>query len=151
MKSAFKLISFVVALLLAQTSFAQTVDKLKTETEFGNHIVRHVVFNSTFVLPEVAKTYQLKRSKYESVLNIALSKKGEIGSFPAKVSGTVKNLMQQQKTLKFKEVSEKNATYYLAPIRVANEELLHFEISVTPEGSDEAYVVTFSQTVYADE
>ncbi|MFL0811362.1 MAG: DUF4426 domain-containing protein [Agarilytica sp.] len=141
----------VLHFVLLSSAQAQTVEKLKTETEFGDYIVRHVVFNSTFVLPEVSKSYQIKRSKYESLLNVAVSKKGEIGSIPAKVSGTTKNLIQQQKQLNFKEISEKDATYYIAPIRVANEELLHFTVHVTPENSDEAFVVNFSLTVYADD
>jgi len=135
---------------IAPHSFAQKDPNLTFETNVGGYTVRHVVFNSTFVLPEVAKIYGIKRSKYESMLNVSLSPQGKAGSLPAEVKGTITNLMQQQKVLQFKEIKEKNATYYLAPIRVSNEELLHFELTLKP-ASGEALQVKFSQTVYADE
>jgi hypothetical protein len=138
--------------LLAFTpaSHGQKDPNLRIETVVNGYTVRHVVFNSTFVLPEVAKIYGVKRSKFESLLNVSVNPKGELGSMPAEVTGTITNMMQQQKILEFKEIKEKDATYYLAPIRINNEELLHFDLSVTPAGG-EALRVKFSQTVYADE
>ncbi|MFL0800232.1 MAG: DUF4426 domain-containing protein [Agarilytica sp.] len=130
---------------------AQAAKPYDTTTEFAEYTVKHVVFNSTFVLPEIAKIYKLKRSKYESLLNISIYKKGEVGSIPATISGTVKNLMQQQKVLDIKQIEEQNAVYYLSPVRVANEELLHFELNVRPKGSKQDLTVKFSQKVYADE
>ena len=139
--------------MLALSASAQKDPKLKTESDFENYRVQHVVFNSTFIQEDIAKTYGLKRSKYESLLNISVydkRSKKTIATVPAKITGTVKNLMQQQKTLDVIEINEKDTVYYLAPIRVANEELLHFELSITPKGSD-PLIVKFSQTVYADE
>lgn len=142
---------FFITVLLSGLSLAQKDPDLQFQTVFGDYTVRHVVFNSTFIQPEVAKIYQIKRSKYESILNVSLSPKGQIGSIPAVVEGTVTNLMQQQRTLTFKEIREDNATYYIAPIRVANEEHLKFNLNVRPLDSDETIAVKFSQTVYADE
>ncbi len=144
-------LSTIIFLCLSTLTFAQPGKSYNTTTDFAEYTVRHVVFNSTFVLPDVAKIYKLKRSKYESLLNISVYKKGEAGSIPATISGTVKNLMQQQKVLDVKEIEEKNAVYYLSPIRVANEELLHFELIIRPDGSQQDLTVKFSQKVYADE
>lgn len=147
--------SLCVVLLVGMTTIgvAQRDPNLKIETQFERYSVRHVVFNSTFVLPEVARIHGIKRSKYESLLNVSLTGRDAVGSIPARVTGTVSNLMQQQKDLVFKEIREKNATYYLAPVRVANEEVLHFRLRVTPEGmtAGKTLEVNFSQTVYADE
>jgi len=124
---------------------------LQTQSSFGEYTVQHVVFNSTFVLPDVARAYKLKRSKYESLLNISVFKKGLNGSLPAALSGTVTNLLQQQKSLEFIKIEEKDTTYYLAAIRINNEEKLHFNIDVTVDGHTETFNLRFSQTVYADE
>lgn len=139
--------------MLSFCASAQKDPDLKTESDFKHYRVQHVVFNSTFIQEDIAKAYGLKRSKYESLLNISVYDKRSqktIATVPANISGTVKNLMQQQKSLNVIEINEKDTVYYLAPIRIANEELLHFELSITPEGSEPLHV-TFSQTVYADE
>ncbi len=150
------LTAFILSLsltIVAPTALGQRSPDFKTESVFDKYRVRHVVFNSTFVQPEVAKIYQIKRSKYESILNVSLSKLTEDGSLPAAITGTVTNLMQQQKNLVFQEISEENATYYIAPVRIANEELLRFELRVIPQLDSEQVPLTvkFSQTVYADE
>ena len=122
--------------------------KMKTETEVNGYIVRHVIFNSTFVLPEIAQQYDLKRSEYESLLNISINKPGEYGGEDVKLEGTYKNLMQQQKILRFKKIEEKDAIYYLAPVRISGEEMLHFHLTVTTP--DDSFEVKFSQKVYSD-
>ncbi|MFL0803997.1 MAG: DUF4426 domain-containing protein [Agarilytica sp.] len=151
MRQLFIGISILIFACFSTCAFSQEGKPYDTTTDFAEYTVRHVVFNSTFVLPEVAKIYQLKRSKYESLLNISVYKRGQVGSIPATISGTVKNLMQQQKRLDIKQIEEKNAVYYLSPVRVANEELLHFELTIRPEGSQRDLTVKFSQKVYADE
>jgi len=138
-------------LMLSAVANGQKDPDLKIKSEAGGYTIHHVVFNSTFVLPEVAEIYQIKRSKYESMLNVSVNHNGEAGGIPATITGTVTNLMQQQKQLKFKEIREDKATYYLVPIRVANEELLRFKLQVTPEGSRKTFAISFKQTVYADE
>ncbi len=140
------LIFFV--LLYSAFAFSQEAVPLKTETEIDGYVIRHVLFNSTFVLPEVAKQYKLKRSNYESLLNISVNKKGVHGGLPVKLQGTAKNLMQQLKTLEFKEISEKDTVYYLAPVRVSGEELMHFDITVQVNG--QSLPLKFSQKVYSD-
>lgn len=137
--------------LTSMTVLAQRDPALKNSTTFPNYRIQHVVFNSTFVLPEVAQAYGLKRSKYESLVNISVYPSDATSTLPATISGTATNLMQQQKTLNFKKIEEQDAVYYLAPVHVGNEELLHFSLAITPEGSAETLELKFSQTVYADE
>ena len=120
------------------------------EQDFERHTVRYSTFNSTFVLPEIARAYNIKRSKYESLLNVSVSELGQYGSMPARVEGTVTNLIQQQKMLTFQEIIEQNATYYLAPLRIAGEETVHIELFVTPKGEDQPLRVKFTTKVYQD-
>lgn len=155
MKTISLLLVSAIAMLTPHYLYAQKDPDLSIKTRADNYTIHHVIFNSTFVLPEVAKAYNIKRSKHESLLNVAIIPDGKSGSIAATLSGTVTNLMQQQKTLAFKEIQEDGVTYYLAPVRIGNEEVLRFTLNVSPHSEnnseDKRYEVTFKQTVYADE
>lgn len=120
-------------------------------TRFGDFVVTHTVFNSTFINEEVAAAYKLSRARDRALVNVSIVKSGagdQTVGLPAEISGTVTNLMQQQVQLKFMEINEGNAVYYLAPFRVHNEEVLHFVITVKHEGKD--YDVKFTKKLYQD-
>jgi len=114
---------------LALPAFAETSPQGSVQA--GDHEIHYSVFPSTFLRPEVASAYGIKRSKYESLLNISVTAKGEYGGLSVSIDGTATNLLQQQKTLKFIEIKEKTATYYLAPVRISGEEILHFKVDAT--------------------
>ena len=72
---------------------ATTSTQESTFHELEQHIIYHNVFNSTMILPEVAKAHQLVRAKNQVYLNLAVvSKKGGYG-IPAAIKGSYKNLM----------------------------------------------------------
>ncbi len=125
-------------------------EEYKDHVDFENYSVHYNVFNSTFIPPDVAANYGIKRSKYESLLNVSISLIGEYGALPAKISGTATNLMQQQKALDFIEIAEKTATYYLAPIRISGEEVIRIELKVIPTGETEALELKFTKKIYSD-
>lgn len=120
---------------------------------FGNYTVHYSVFNSTFLQPEVAQAYNLVRARDQVLVNISVTK-AEDGSstlgLPAQVSGFASNLMQQRQNLDFTEISEGDATYYIAPLKHTNEETYNFTISVDPEADSEPFEITFSRTLYVD-
>lgn len=151
MKNLSKICHFFIAFItLALTTSAAQADE-KTFTTFDNYQVLHTVFNSTFIKPEIASAYNLTRGKDHALINIALVKTDDVGQsygLPAKVTGTVANLMQQQKPLEFIEIKEQNAVYYLADLRFQNEEVLHFTINVNANGKD--HEVTFTKKLYAE-
>lgn len=121
--------------------------------DFGPYRVYYSVFDSTFVTPEVAKAYDLIRAKDKMLINVALvntSATTDTYGLAATVTGTSRNLMQQQDTLAFQEIREQNAIYYLSPLKVSNEEMLHFTLKVTPAGKDTPFVVTFAKKMYVD-
>lgn len=140
----------ITALILSLVTIAATADE-STYTTFGEYKVLHTVFNSSFIQPDIASTYNLTRGKDHALVNIALIKSSDGGAakgLPAKVSGSVANLMQQQKPLDFIEIKEQNAVYYLADLRFDNEEVLHFNITVSVDGKD--YDVKFSKKLYVE-
>ncbi|PCK09987.1 MAG: hypothetical protein COA42_01650 [Alteromonadaceae bacterium] len=147
-KHKFKHTLLSLALLLCSLT-ALATDK-PNQTDFERYTVRHVIFNSTFILPEIARSYGIKRSKYESLINVSVSELGQSGGLAVKLSGTSRNLLQQQKVLEFIEIKEQGTTYYLAPIKISGEEILHLHLSVVPEGEQAPLEVKFSQKVYSD-
>lgn len=134
--------------------FASTVafsEPFNDHQNFAEHSVYYSVFNSTFIPADIASRYGIKRSKYESLINVSISPANEYGAFPARVSGTVTNLMQQQKQLNFIEIKEPTATYYIAPMRISGEETVKVELSVKPEGYEgEPYHIKFNKKLYSD-
>jgi hypothetical protein len=58
--------------------------------------------------------------------------------------------MQQTQTLTFMEVSEGEATYYLAPFVFNNEEVLHFTIKVGADSTSKPMTINFNRTLYTE-
>lgn len=120
---------------------------------FGDYQVHYSVFNSTFVQPEVASTYGINRARNRSLVNVSVMRTQEgrtsLGQ-SARVVGHSTNLLQQQQTLDFREVSDGTATYYIASMRHIDEEMHNFRIEIQPEGSEQSYELRFSQKLYLD-
>jgi hypothetical protein len=148
------LMKFLVLGSIAITAQAQ-VDQPKeitTSQTFGDYTVFYNVFHSTDIPAKVAETYKLVRGRDRALLNISVVKteNGQTSlGLPAKVSGDTKNLMQQKQALKFIEINEGDATYYLAPFVFNNEELLHFSAQVTPTDG-QPLNITFNRTLYTE-
>ena len=137
-----RFVSLVFCLLLALPAVAER------KQAFGELDVHYSVFNSSFLQPDVAAAAGLTRSKTVGVLNIAALKDGK--GRAAKVSGTLKNLLGQTSELKFKQVLESGAVYYLAEFPLRQREMLTFSIQVQI-GDAAPHTLTFNQEVFPDE
>jgi hypothetical protein len=137
-----RFVSLVFCLLLALPAVAER------KQTFGELDVHYSVFNSSFLQPDVAAAAGLTRSKTVGVLNIAALKDGK--GRAAKVSGTLKNLLGQTSELKFKQVLESGAVYYLAEFPLRQREMLTFSIQVQI-GDAAPHTLTFNQEVFPDE
>ncbi len=148
------LIQSIFLSLIAVTAQAQ-VDQPKeisTLQSFGDYTVHYNVFHSTDIPAKVAESYKLVRGKDRALINLSLTKteNGQTSlGLPATVTGSSKNLMQQQQKLKFIEIKEGDATYYLAPFVFNNEEVLHFTLEVV-QGDGKPMSVTFNRTLYTE-
>ena len=137
-----RFVSLVFCLLLALPAVAER------KQTFGELDVHYSVFNSSFLQPDVAAAAGLTRSKTVGVLNIAALRdgKGQV----AKVNGTLNNLLGQTSELKFKQVLESGAVYYLAEFPLRQREMLTFSIQVQI-GDAAPHTLTFNQEVFPDE
>jgi len=137
-----RLALFVLALCLALPAAAER------KQSFGDLDVHYSAFNSGFLQPDIAAAAGLSRSKSKGVVNIAALKAGKPMS--AEVSGEVRNLLGQVRTLSFKQVKESGAIYYLAQFPFDQREVLKFTINVQAAG-DAPHSFSFDQEFFPDE
>lgn len=152
MKKLMQIFCLSLVAAAAQAQIGQPKE-ISTTEKFGDYTVHYNMFNSTDIPASVAETYKLVRGKDRALVNISLTKTEDGNTslgLPALVSGKTKNLMQQQQALKFIEIKEGNATYYLAPFVFNNEELLHFDIQVSADANAKPMTFTFNRTLYTE-
>lgn len=151
MKRIWVAIAAALALLWAASAGAQEAKVIKSHQDFGDYRVIYSVFNSEFIKPEIAQHYKLVRAKDRVFVNISVVKKtgDDKHGLASEVSGSATNLMQQSKSLKFMEIREGDAVYYLAPMRFEHEDTLTFKVEVTlPDDREET--VTFRRKLQKD-
>ncbi len=149
MKTLYKYVLTTIFLCANNISFAQA--DTNTAIKFGEYTVHYSIFNSTFITPKIAEIHKITRASNQSLLNISLTKTTEADTslgLAAKVTGSVKNLIQQQRTLNFSEIKEPTATYYIAPVRHTNEEIMHFIVAVTPADTEKTFTLKFDKKLY---
>ena len=144
-KSTLLLTTFILTSTVLSTSvFADNMKKL------GSMNVHYMALGATFLTPEIAKAYQIERSRYNGLINISVLDNSQENT-PAKmvaISGKARNDVGQIKFLEFQEVKEGDAIYYLAQLKYSNEETFHFDIVITD--GKEQHKLTFKQTFYVE-
>ncbi|MGL5147571.1 MAG: DUF4426 domain-containing protein [Plesiomonas shigelloides] len=100
--------------------------------QIGQFDIHYMALPTTFLTPAVAKTYGIERSNYTGLVNITVLNTGEPGNpaVPVEISGTANNLINARIELRFKEVREGPAIYYIAQVPVNNDEELHFDVAI---------------------
>ncbi len=141
----------VVSPVIAESQIPEARVMDQEPIQMGNYQVHFSAFNSTFVPPGVAELYNLRRGSRYGIVNIAIRdvSSDELGTaVTGMVSGHTMNLLTQKSSLKFSEVKEGSAIYYLADFKFSDEELLKFAIDVKPQGSSQSETLRFEQTFY---
>jgi hypothetical protein len=131
-------------LLVALASSAQQSER------FDQYELHYSVLNSTFIDPEVAATYGLKRGQRDGLLNIAVREHrpdGTVVTLPMQVSGRTWDLISEQ-PLTLTEIREEDAVYYIGSFRFINREWRFFELDFTPAGAERSYSFTFKRQMY---
>ncbi|WP_426415431.1 DUF4426 domain-containing protein [Aestuariirhabdus sp. LZHN29] len=141
----------LLSLLLITLPLASHANESDSVKEFDHHRVHYSVFNSTFLQPDVARSYGLKRGGNIGIVNIAVHQKTDAGNvaIKAKLKGKTSNLIQQQESLDFLPIEEGSAIYYLASFRFSNEEVLHYTIEIeTADGQQ--LTLKFTHKLYQE-
>lgn len=118
------LFGLLTMLLASPVTLAEQYETL------GPWDVHYIVLNSTFLQPDIAKAYKIQRSKYNAFINISVLDSDSQKAQSVVVSGTARNLLGNTKELKFREVQEQDAIYYLAQLAFRDLETYRFDIEV---------------------
>ena len=142
----------MIATAIAQPSASKVIgdsEDLPFRQLSNTHTVHFTVFPSSFLTADVAQAYQLTRGKDRALLNLSVTHNHTQGlGIAAKLTGTARNLMQQQYPLEFIEIREQDAVYYLAPFRFINEEIMHFDVDIDIDGQN--HHLKFMKQLYVD-
>ena len=123
------------------------------QKDLGDHVVHFSAMTTDLLQPEIARTYDIVRSKNRAMVNISIIKKEE-GTIGKPVNGEIdivaNNLTGQVKNLALRRIQEGNAIYYIGDVQVANAETLVFNMNVKPEGAEGASPVRFTRQFFSD-
>ena len=124
-------------------------DTIETE----DYVIHYSAFNASFITEDVAKIYNLNRSRFRGMINIAIHKKMKDGTTKpviAQLSGYVTRLSGSESPLSFQTISEGESIYYLAQMIIANRETLRFDIKIKPTPQHNPIKLSFKQDFYTD-
>lgn len=113
--------------------------------QLGPWTVHYNAFNSTFLSPQIASQYDIRRSRLNAVLNVAVQDAQGKAQAVA-LSGEARDLLGHVRTLSFREVREGEAIYYLAQLPFRQEDTFRFEIQLQAAGQQQ--LLKFQQTFY---
>lgn len=136
--------SFAVIAIAAHAQYAQ---------DFGAYRVRYNALPTQHLLPSVAQAYGIPRSQQLGLVNVAVQRNADGDTstpIRATLNGTATSLAGQRVALKFREIAEDGAVYYLSEFPVSAPDTYRFTISITPESATSPYLLKFSQDFVAD-
>jgi Domain of unknown function (DUF4426) len=121
-----------------------------TSADIGEHVVHFSAQSTDQLSPEVARAYNIVRSKNRAMLSVSVLRESDNKPVPATVTVKIVNLTGQLKNVTMRRINEQEAIYYIGEVPVANRETLIFDISITPEGADKPSNVRFKREFYTD-
>lgn len=122
----------------------------ETMKDIGEHIVHFSAQSTDQLPPEIARAYNIVRSKNRAMLNVSILRESDNVPVAGEVTVKTVNLTGQLKNVTMRRVDEQDAVYYIGETPVANRETLIFDITVRPEGVDTRSDVRFKRQFYTD-
>ena len=121
-----------------------------SSVDIGDHIVHFSALSTDQLPPEVARAYNIVRSKNRAMLNVSVLQEGSNAAVTADVSVRTVNLTGQLKNVTMRKIEEQEAIYYIGETPVANRETLIFDITVTPDGVEVSSDIRFKRQFYTN-
>ena len=122
-----------------------------TSADIGDYVVHFSAQSTDELPPEVARAYNILRSKNRAMLNVSIIRESDNTPVAGTVAVKTVNLTGQLKNVTMRKIEEPGdvvAIYYIGETPVANRETLVFDISITPEGEDVTSEVRFKRQFY---
>lgn len=118
--------------------------------DIGDHVVYFNALATDELPPEVARAYNIVRSKSRAMLNVSVIRESDGQPVPADVTVKTVNLTGQLKNISLRRVDEGEAIYYIGEVSIANRETLVFDLTVKPEGVARASDLRFKREFFTD-
>jgi len=121
----------------------------------GDYTVHFSAFTTDTLQPNMAKAYNITRSKNRGMFTLSLMKKvndvSPLGkAVRAKIESKASNLSGQLRDFNVREIDEGNAVYYISVFHVTQGETLDFDIEITPLDGGKPFHVKFRQAFYTN-
>ncbi len=139
----YKLSIILSTLLLLLFSSSSNAEIKKT---LGDWDVHYIAFTSTFLSPEVARSYGITRSENTTLINISVLDRKTQEAQKVSITGIARNLLGTTSQLQFKEVVEGEAIYYLSTLTNNDEDHMRFVIDITQDKVQQT--LKFEQKLY---
>jgi hypothetical protein len=124
-----------------------------TSADIGEFVVHFSAQSTDQLPPEIARAYNIVRSKNRAMLNVSIIRKSDNVPVAGEVSVKTVNLTGQLKSVTMRKIEEPGdvvAIYYIGETPVANRETLIFDLTVTPDGAGHSSNVRFQRQFYTD-
>jgi len=145
---------WLVVLMLTSLTALSEQKKIFDGPNGSEYEVHYIAFNSTFLQPDIARQYELVRSRAMGVVNISIIRIAQDGTrtpVGAVVEVRATNDIQQPRHLSVQQVVEQPAIYYLAQVQFREGEMLTFDVTVYPEGQTKPLKLRFTQSFFNDQ
>lgn len=124
-----------------------------SKTQSG-YAVHYIALSTDVLTPQVARNYQISRSKTKGFVNIAVLKlhDNDISTpVTADIIITAKNFYGQNKKVDLRKISENDgAIYYIGTFSVSSREIVNFKAQIQPRDTAIVIDIKFEQEFYTD-
>ncbi len=124
-------------LALLSVLFIPVSAQAEQARKFGNVEVHYNAMLASDLLPEVAKVYNIARSKTRGIITISVLKKNAVGVMQptsAKLTAYLVNINNQLGNIEMREIKDGGSVYYLGEFRVSPPDTLKFNVAVELPG-----------------
>jgi hypothetical protein len=137
--------------LLGVALFAPLCADADNSTSADGYTIHHNAFTADTLDANVARRYNIQRSKQRGVLNVSVirAKAGTTGMpTAARIEVSAASQTGQKMRVPVREVKEQDAVYYIGEFPVQDRETIEFTIDVTPEGASKELHAKMSQEFF---
>jgi len=120
---------------------------------FGNLEVHYNALRTDELTPEVARAYGIERSGNRVMLNVSLLARaadGRTAPLDGTVTASARNLNGQLKDLEMRRVQEGPSIYFIGEVGISGNEIVVFDIDVTPSDGSGRQSVQFKREFFGD-
>lgn len=140
--------SLTILTLLLTTLLLSLPTSAEQKQQLGHWDVHYILMPTTLLDADIAKNYQLSRSRNYQLLNISVLDSKSQQAQTVEISGTATNLAGQRQQLSFRPIKDGPALYYLAGVEARSEQKMTIELSIRQGNTTQ--ILKFTQDVYPD-